>query len=255
MGDAARHVSPGAGALGGFEVGDIVKGQHIALGLGNRALAGQLHLVDAQVGFVAELDLVAHLATAGRPGAFKDRRQLRHCRFHFLAHQRDFVAPQHGAGAGIDQRHRAKRIQPDNAGRHALHHRLGELAALFIHLVGGQQGFALGLELLRHPVETIGQIAQIATAVLHRNLHIQIAASDAIGGNHQVSDRVDEAVGERDADPQGGQQQHHGQADIHDGEGDLEHHPVRRILPVFGDVLVGQPHVFEHFGFHRPGHE
>ena len=61
MRDASGHVRPGARALRRFEIGDVVEGQHIALGLSDRAFAGQLYLIDAPIGFVAELDLVAHL--------------------------------------------------------------------------------------------------------------------------------------------------------------------------------------------------
>ena len=107
----------------------------------------------------------------------------------------------------------------------------------------------------RHGVEAIGEIAQIAPPRLHRHLHVEIAIRHPARGDHQVADRVDEAVGEGDADPQGGQQQHQGKAQIHDGEGDLEHQPVRLVLAVLGDVVVGEPHELEHFGVHRASHE
>ena len=45
------------------------------------------------------------------------------------------------------------------------------------------------------------------------------------------------------------------EADIHDGEGDLEDQPVGRVLAVLGDVLVGQPHELEDFRVHRPRDE
>ncbi len=44
-------------------------------------------------------------------------------------------------------------------------------------------------------------------------------------------------------------------AEIHQGEGDLEDQPIGGVLPVFGDRLVRQAHVFEHFRIDGPGDE
>ena len=84
----------------------------------------------------------------------------------------------------------------------------------------------LRLELLRHGVEAVGQVAQIAPARLHRDLHVEVAARNAARRDHQIADRVDEAVGDRDADPQRREQQHQRETQIHDGEGDLEYESV-----------------------------
>ncbi len=77
VGDAARHVGPGAGALRREQVGDVVERDHVALALGHRAFAGQLHLIGAVVRPGADLDLVADLAATRRLGALDDRRQRR----------------------------------------------------------------------------------------------------------------------------------------------------------------------------------
>src|SRR5690606_32205024 len=105
VGDAAGHVGPGTGTLRRLEIGNVIEGQHIALGFGDRAFARQLHLVGAAVGFVAELYLIAHLPAPGRPRPFQGGRQLRHDLFDGLAHKVDFVPVQHFAGAGVDQGH------------------------------------------------------------------------------------------------------------------------------------------------------
>ena len=62
--------------------------------------------------------------------------ERRHDLVDALADQRDFVASEHLGGAGVDQRDGAERIEADDAGRHALHHRLGELPALLVDLAG-----------------------------------------------------------------------------------------------------------------------
>ncbi len=255
MGNAAGHVGPGACPLRRFQIGDVIEGHHIALGFGHRPFTGQLHLIDAAVGFIAQLDLVTHLTPPRRSRLFQRGPDFGHDLVHGFTHELDFRAPEHLAGAGIDQGHGPIGIETDNARRHPLHHGFGELAALLIDLIGLEQVLSLGLELLRHAIEAVGEVAQIAPALLHRHLDVEIARTDPPGGDHQVADRIHEAVGKRDADPQGGEQQHHGKTDIHDGEGDLEHQAIGRVFAVFGDVLVREPHILEHFGVDRPRHE
>ena len=110
--------------------------------------------------------------------------------------------------------------------------------------------------MLGHAIEATDQVDKVPSpARRRRHLHVEIALAHAGGRHHKVSDGVDEAVRERDANPQGSQQEDKGQAEIHDGEGDLEHETVRCVLPVLGDVVIRQTHELEHFRIDWASHE
>ena len=132
-------------------------------------------------------------------------------------------------------------IEADDAGRHAGEHRLHEAAPLGELGVGGDEVGALALQLLGHGVEIHRQAAQIALAAADRQLDLQVAFGDVLGGADQPPDRRDEAAGKPDPDPDRRQQR---------GERDHEvHHAVRELeaAPDLAQAFVGA-----HAGFRAP---
>ena len=118
-------------------------------------------------------------------------------------------------------------------------HRFDEAAAAVDQVAGADQLVALGAQLLRHLVEGLAELGEIAFRLVHRHLDVQIAGRDDVGGAHQPADRRHQPIGEIQSDQHRGHQD--GQRDHrkHQREGDLDAEPARLHLGVFGDAGLG----------------
>ena len=116
-------------------------------------------------------------------------------------------------------------IDADDAGAGAREHRLAEAPAAVDQVAGVHQVVALGAQVVRHAVEGLAELAEIALGFVHRHLHMQIAGRDHIGGVDQAADRRHQPVGEIQPDQH--RRQQHDQRDhrIHQTEGDGDAEP------------------------------
>ncbi len=92
-------------------------------------------------------------------------RHLRHGLGQRLADLLVEIGAEQHRGRAVGQVDAAGVIEPDDAGRDAGQHRLGEAAALVELAVGLDQLAALGLELMRHAVEGARQRAELLVAM------------------------------------------------------------------------------------------
>ena len=128
---------------------------------------------------------------------------------------------QEARGGAVDDGDHAFAVEPDHARAHARQHRLGEAAALFVQLVGGDQIAALGGELLGHAIEGAAQIGELVIGLGHMHLRGEIAFRNALGRVHQTRDRLDQPIGRPDAGPHRAQQRYQRRHDIERGEHEL----------------------------------
>src|SRR6202789_2961569 len=185
MGDAARDVGPGGGALGGDQIGDVVESDDEA-GLASALLAVDL---DAQI---------AHLAAAldaRFPARPPDRlRQRAADQAGELGNGLGIMAAfdlfmrgiEQARGGAVDDGDAALAAQADDAGADAGQHRFGEPPP-HVDLVARIDQFAtLAAQLRRHAVEGMAQNADLVVVALDGDARAQIAFGNAFGGIDQL---------------------------------------------------------------------
>ena len=104
----------------------------------------------------------------------------------------------------------------------------------------------LRAQLLRHVVEGLAELGEIALGAAHRHLDMQVAGRHDIGGADQPADRGHQPVGEIEPDPGRGQQ--HDQRDDreHQREGDLNAKPARFEIGILADALLRRAQLLDH---------
>ena len=102
---------------------------------------------------------------------------------------------------------------------------------------------ALRLQLQQHLVEGVAERGDVAVGDAHGHRDVEIAGRHLVGGADQLADRPHQAVGDRDAGPDGGQHDDQRDAEIEQREGDLRRAPVGLQaaigVGVGGDDLAG----------------
>ena len=123
-------------------------------------------------------------------------------------------------GRAVEDADLAFLVDADDAGAGARQHRLAETAAAVDHVAGMDQIVALGAQVVGHAVEGLAELTEIAFGFVHRDLHMQIAGRNHIGGVDQTADRRDQPV--REIQPDHDRRQQHDQRDhgIHQAERD-----------------------------------
>ena len=142
-------------------------------------------------------------------------------------------------GGTVEDADAARIIHADDAGARRGQHRLDEAAAAVDEVAGVDELVALAAQLLRHLVEGLTELGEVAFRLVHGHFHMEIAGRDRLGRVHQPPDRRDQRVGEVEADQHRGHQD--GQRDHreHQRERDLDAEPARLDLGVFGDADLG----------------
>ena len=146
-------------------------------------------------------------------------------------------------------------VDADHAGAGAGQHRLGEAAAAVDQVARAHQIVALRAQFLRHLVEGLAELGEIAFRAAHRHLDIEIAGRDEIGGADQAADRRHQAIGEVQPDPD--RRQQHDQRDhrVHQREGDLHAEPPRLERRHIRCTLVARrAQLLHHARIERPRH-
>ena len=160
-----------------------------------------------------------------------------------LRHDLGELASDDGVGIGFEQRARrlvgqgdgAVGVEADHARRHPREHGLGEAAPQIELAVGLDQLAALDVELARHAVERSDQDADLVIVGQLRDLDVEGAAADPVGGVDQGADRRDEPVRERQAEPHRRQQEQQRDHDEGHHERDLDERALAFGPLVFGD--------------------
>ena len=122
---------------------------------------------------------------------------------------------------------------------------------LSIMIARAHQVVALGAQLLRHLVEGLAELGEVALPAPHRHLHIEIAGRNQIGGADQAADRRDQPVREIEPDPH--RRQQHDQRDdgVHQREGDLHADAARLEIGEFRDALLRRLQLLDHARIER----
>ena len=253
VGDAAGDVGPGRGALRGDQLGDVVEGDDVAaLGI-DGLLAGDAHRDVAVAAAAADRDLALDQALAARSRLVDDLLELRRDLVERAPERVGLAAADELLGGAVEDADAALAVDADDAGAGAGEHRLGEAAAAVDHVAGAHDVVALGAQLLRHLVEGLAELGEIAFRAAHRHLDVQIAGRDDVGGADQPPDRRHQAVGEVEADPH--RRQQHGERDhrVHQRERDLDAEAPRLEIGVLGDAGLGLANLRQHLRIDEAG--
>ena len=130
-------------------------------------------------------------------------------------------------------------IDADDAGAGSRKHGFGESPPAVDEIAGANDVVMLRAQLLRHLVESLAQLGEIAFRPAHRHLNVEIAGGDHVGGADQAADRRDQPVGEIQPDPCGRQQNDQRNDREHQRECDLDAEPPLFEIGVFADALLG----------------
>src|ERR1700722_20852317 len=94
-------------------------------------------------------------------------------------------------GRPVEDAYAPRGVDADDAGAGRRQYRLDEPAAAVDQFAGVDEVVALGPQLLRHLVESLAELGEIALRLVHRYLHVQIAGRDDIGRGDQPPYRGD----------------------------------------------------------------
>ena len=166
-----------------------------------------------------------------------------------------FAAADQLFGGSVEDADAPLGVDADDAGARARQHRLGEAAAAVDEVARPHDVVALGAQFLRHLVESLAELGEIAFRTAHRHLDMEIAGRDDVGGADQPPDRRHQPVGEGKADPH--RRQQHGQRDDreHQREGDLHADAPRFEIRVFRDADFGLLDLRQHARIDEAGDE
>ena len=255
MGDPPRDVRPRGRPLRGHELRHVVEGDDEALETiapgfrRNPAMQGPFPAApgDRDVAFGDP----ARTAAGGR----EEIRHLGNRVDERPARERFDVRVQQAARRAVGQVDPAAGIEADDTGRHAGKHRFRESSTGFQLLVGVDEFGALRLELGRHPVEGPAQRADLVVRRSFADADRQVAAARLLGRADQARHRPHQTCGERQREPDRGEQ--HEQR--HDGEDQDEVDANARSLafqaPVFVDGELRPGDVAEDLRVHVPADE
>ena len=137
-------------------------------------------------------------------------------------------------------------IDADDAGAGARQHRFGEAAAAVDQVARADDVVALRAQFLRHLVEGLAELGEVALRAPRRHLHIEVAGRDDLSGADQAANGRDEVVGEIESDPD--RRQQHDQRDhrVHQAKGDLHADAARFKIGILRDALARRVQLREH---------
>ncbi|OIQ70698.1 hypothetical protein GALL_476890 [mine drainage metagenome] len=142
-------------------------------------------------------------------------------------------------GGPVENADAAGSIHTDNAGARRRQYSLDKPAPAVDKVARAHQVIALGTQLLRHLVECLAELRQIALRTEHGHLDVEVAGGDDIGGTHQTPYRGNQPVGEIQSDQDGGHQDRQRDHRKYQGEVHLNAEPPGLNLRIFGDARLG----------------
>ncbi len=80
-------------------------------------------------------------------------------------------------------------IDAENARAGACEHRFAEPPAAVDQVASAHQVIALRAQIVRHPIEGLAELPEIALRPVDRDLDVQIAGRNHVGGADQAADR------------------------------------------------------------------
>ena len=129
-------------------------------------------------------------------------------------------------------------IDADDAGAGAGEHRFGESPAAVDQVARAYDVFMLRTQFLRHLVESLAELGEIALRTADRHLHMEISGRDHIGRADQPADRSHQPIGEIEPDPGRGEQNDERDDGEHQRECDLNAKPARFEIGIFADAFL-----------------
>ena len=246
MRDAARDIGPGGGALRGYELGDVVERHHIvALGRA-RLLARHSHRQVALLAVAVDrhlaLNEALHSGARGRKHVGKlghDIGQRAPECVGFGTSDQSFRGPIQNADAALG-------VDPDDAGARSGQHSFGETTAAIDQVTRAHDVVALGPQLLRHLVEGLAQLGEVALGAPGRHLNVEIAGRDNLSRADQAADGRHQVIGEVQSDPDRRQQHDERDHRVHQSECDLNADLACREIGILSDAGLRRPQLREH---------
>ena len=139
-------------------------------------------------------------------------------------------------------------IDADDAGAGAGQHRLGKPPPAVDEVAGAHDVVMLGAQFLRHLVEGLAQLGEIALRLPDRHLNMEISGRHHVRGADQTADRRDQPIGK--IQPYPGRRQQHDQRNDreHQRKGDLDAEPSLFEIGVFADTFLCVAQLLHHSG-------
>ena len=220
VGDAAGDIPPGGVALGGHQAGDVVEGQHHALGALRLARTRR----QSRLRSAGHVDILlrprpaaaggASSATAASSGATSRQR---------VAGGDGLPArPSNCAAWRLTAEMRLPRVEADDPGADPQQHGLGEKPSRFGFNMGRPQGLLLLLKIAGHPVEGARQHGDLVGIEAGVDPRGEVAGGDASCRLHQACDGRGDPVGRRHTQPHGAHQHQEDGLEIGQREGSLD---------------------------------
>ena len=156
-------------------------------------------------------------------------------------------------GGSIHDADAAFGVDADDAGARARQNRLGETAAAVDQVAGAHDVVALRAQLLRHLVEGLAELSEVAFRASRRHLNVEIAGRDDLRRADQAPDRRHEIVGEVQSDPDRGQKHDERDHRVHQCERDLDADPARGEIGVLGDAGLRGAQLRQHARVEQAG--
>ena len=253
VGDAAGDVGPGRGALRQHQFGDVVDGDDIAVLGFARLLAGHAHRIISLLAVARERDLTLHQPLIAAARGLKNLGEFGRDRRQRLAEDVALDAADQPLRRAVENGNPAVGIDADDAGAGAGKHGFGESPPAVDEIARANDVVMLRAQLLRHLVEGLAQLGEIAFGAAHRHLNIEIAGRDHVGGADQTADRRDQPVGEIQPDPGRRQQNDQRNDREHQRERDLDAEPPLFEIGVFADALLGIAQLLHDSRIEQPG--
>ena len=239
VGDAPGDVRPCRGALRQHQLGDVVDGDDIAVLGFARLLAGHAHRIIALLAVTRQRNLALNETLIAAARGLKNFGEFGHDLGQRPAEHVALDAADQPLRGAVENGNPAVGIDADDAGAGAGENRFGEPPPAVDDVAGANDVFVLRAQLLRHLVEGLAEMSEVALGAAHRHLNIQISGRHDIGGADQTPDRRHQPIGEIQPDPR--RRQQHDQRDDreHQRERDLNAEPPFFEIGVFADAFLG----------------
>ena len=217
MGNPASHIAPCGHSLGGNQIGDIIKGNHIALEPPIViAPCANPHQQVFQLALAGQFDFFLHHFGILVAQFLQQRAEFRHSHGNIAAvfirqRQQPFGRPVYKGDLAIG-------IHPDNPRRNRGQHGIKQPPAAFNLSGVFQQRIALPFQLFCHLVEIAPKHGDFIVAGFFHDLHIQIPRPYLLRRPCQTAHRARQAFGKPQAQPDRRQNKDHRKTDIQKAE-------------------------------------
>jgi hypothetical protein len=253
MGDAARHVGPGRGALRRHQIGNVVQRDDVAVVGFRRLFACD---PDRQITFATiaiDRHLPLHKALGARASRGNHACEFRHNVYQWAAERFGFRAADQSFGRAIENADASLGIDANDACARACQHRFGESTAAVDKVARADDVVALGPQFVRHLVEGLAEVCEIALGTADRNLHVEIARGNEARGADQATDRGYKVIREIQSDPDRGEQHDQRDDGVDQREGYLHAEAALLQRLIFDNACFRLPQSRDYSRIERPG--